>query len=568
MKIKLILQCLLSVTLVTSVMGSTALAQKSKSSKVKKKKRPSKRKARSNTGGGVRQRFDHAQKLFKKQNYGEAAIAFDQILRRYPGHEPSLIQLAKSLYRLDRFRDAFNVFTKVNPQYLDPETSYQYGWSFYKNKQWEGALYGFKRVPKGYALFDLANYYGAISAIKMKDYDLASDMLDKALVLPDKLAKSKTLYRKHVQALLVMKKRSELSKVRSAERKRMRGKDKKKTEPAAPADDGKYKHKGTMGVYKAAKVEQKQDKQIIDYHGYNRQIFKSEKTSFQAFGGPLYPIPYKLGERQAAVGTQVFLSVEKTIKEGTEQRVIADESDQDLVRIQEQDLGTSDSNAGMFDVAPFIEVPLEGDVWMVIGGDFFFYYPEFQRGNRFGTRKGYLSLNGPFKALSVTGEMAYTENVNSKTEATTIVISGSGNASYRTEGGTSISTGIKHKNYDYLFDGMSGPDSSTSASLSLGQGLPFGFSASASGSAERQTNYIKYSIPSFGAVSADGTVMTGKLKLSFTPGPITWLNLYAQQLVSVTSWDISNPDAVDQWELSVPESIDQMTMAASINLDF
>jgi tetratricopeptide (TPR) repeat protein len=564
LKLKIFSIFILALTFAVQPIGSTAQAQKSKSSKVKKRK-PNRKQSR---GGGVRQKFDRAQKLYNAKKFGEAAIAYDQIIRRYPGHEPSLIQLAKSLYKLDRYRDAYNVFTKINPQYLDPETSYQYGWSFYKNKQYEGALYGFKRVPKGYSLFDLANYYGAISAIKMKEYDIASDMLDKAMVLPDKLAKSKNLYRKHVQALQVMKKRSELSKERKAERGRLSGKSKKTPAPVAAADDGKYKHKGTMGVYKAAKISHKRDKQKIDYHGYNRKIFESEKTAFQAFGGPLYPLPITLGDRQAAFGTQIFLSVEKSIKEGTEQRVIVDETDQDLVRIQEQDLGTSDSNAGMFDVAPFIEIPLEGDVWMVFGGGFFFYYPEFERGNRFGTRKGYLSLNGPFNKLSITGEMAYSEALNSKTEPTTITTSGSGSASYRTEGGTSISFSMKHKNFDYLFDGQSGPDSSTAASLNLGQGLPFGFSVSGSGSAEQQTNYINYAIPSFGTVSADGTVLTGSAKLSITPAPISWFNFSVTQLVSQTIWDVANPNAVDQWELTVPETIDQFTMAASINLDF
>ena len=127
---------------------------------------------------------------------------------------------------------------------------------------------------------------------------------------------------------------------------------------------------------------------------------------------------------------------------------------------------------------------------------------------------------------------------------------------------------MKHKNFDYLFDGQSGPDSSTAASLNLGQGLPFGFSVSGSGSAEQQTNYINYAIPSFGTVSADGTVLTGSAKLSITPAPISWFNFSVTQLVSQTIWDVANPNAVDQWELTVPETIDQFTMAASINLDF
>lgn len=569
MKIKNLATAIIITTLLCGAYIDLAQAQNSKNKRslnISKKNR-----TRSNTGG-VRFMFDRAQKFYRAEKFGEAVIAYDQILKKYPTHEPSMIQMAKSLYRLERFRESFNVFTKINPQYLDPETSYQYGWTFYKSKKYEGALYAFNRVPKGYSLFDLANYYGAISAIKLKKYEDAADMLDKAMVLPDKLAKSKVLYHKHIQALLVMKKKSELAQERHNARRKLRAKRSKRPGSVPPpttiSESTEHKHKGTMSIYRAASIEHASESQTIDFHGFNKQFFQSETTSFNGYGGPLIPIPYILDDRQAAIGAQVFLSVEKKIKSGDEQRVIVDESNQDLLRIQEQDLGQTDTNAGSFDIAPWMEFPLIGESWLLIGGSFYFYYPEFNRGDRFGTRKGYMKVSGPFHGVDISGDMAYSENVDSETLATTTIISGEGTANYATKDGLSLLMVGKHKVFDYLRDEMNGPDTFSSISIAGEQSLPFGFAFKATGSADSQSNYINYNIPNFGAVSADGVTYTGIMKLYFSPPVMEFLALSVQQLFSYNQWNVQNEAAVDQWQLNTPELIDQLIIKGSINLAF
>ena len=547
-------------------------AQAQNSKKRRSQNTVKKSRSRSNSGG-VRFMFDRAQKFYRAEKFGEAVIAYDQILKKYPTHEPSMIQMAKSLYRLERFRESFNVFTKINPQYLDPETSYQYGWTFYKNKKYEGALYAFKRVPRGYSLYDLANYYGAISAIKLKKYDEAADMLDKAMVLPDKLAKSKVLYHKHIQALLVMKKKSELARERRKAQRKLRARRSKRPGSVPPPttisdETAEQKYQGKMSVYRAASIEHASERQTIDFHGFNKQFYESETTSFNGYGGPMIPIPYKVGDRQAAIGAQIFLGVEKKIKSGNEQRVIVDETNQDLLRIQEQDLGQTDSNAGSFDVAPWMEFPLLGDAWLLIGGDFYFYYPEFNRGDRFGSRKGYMKVTAPFRGADISGELAYSENVDSDTLATTTIISGEGIAYYATKDGLILQAIGKYKLFDYLRDEMNGPDSFTSFTLDGEQGLPFGFAFKATGSADAQTNYINYNVPNYGAVSADAVTYTGIMKLYFSPPVMNFLSLSVQQLFSFNQWTVQNEAAIDQWQLNTPEIIDQLIIKGSVNLAF
>ena len=87
------------------------------------------RRAKAGAAKGVVARYSQAMQLYDAGKFAEALVAFDQIHRAYPAHEPTTIQYAKTLYRLDRIPD--NLFARVNPQYLDPETSYEYGYAFY-----------------------------------------------------------------------------------------------------------------------------------------------------------------------------------------------------------------------------------------------------------------------------------------------------------------------------------------------------------------------------------------------------------------------------------------------------
>jgi hypothetical protein len=321
-----------------------------------------------------------------------------------------------------------------------------------------------------------------------------------------------------------------------------------------------------MGIVKAASVSHLQETQTLDYHGFNTEVFKRQTTTLQILSGPMLPVPYKWKDNQAAAGLQLVLAAEKTLKEGVEQRVIVDENDQSLVRVQEQDLGKTNAENGYFVVGPWFEVPLPQNVWMVLGGEFFFFYPDFERGNRFGSRKAYLALSGPMPPLNLSGEMSYSEVLNVDTEATTIILDGQGTASYANDSGMNFSFTLQHKMFDYLFPNLNGPDTSTSGTIEVSQSMPLNFSLSASGIAEQQSNFIKHDVPSFGAVSADGQVLSGRLALA--AAPFAWFSATIEQLFQQNTWDIENRAAQDQFELSVPETLDVLTITGSINLTF
>lgn len=525
---------------------------------------------------GVRAMFETAQKLYDAGKYEAALAAYDSLLRKYPQHDPARVQLAKTLYRLDRIKDAYGVFAQINPQHLDPETAYEYGWAFYTSKQYEGALYAFQRVPKGHALFDLANYYGAICAIKLKKYEDAEDMLEKAVVLPDKLAKSRSLYIKHVQALRLMKERGALAKERQAEidalnqqlaqEKGMNGAGK----DGKPAEKGPYVHGGRLAVGKQAKVQYGYEHQYVDNHGYKEGNYYARVSTLDVKGGPLIPIPaLRQGkDRFAAFGTTVSIGAENRIRDGKEQRVLADEDNDDLTRVLATKLGTTDTTAGLVGVAPWLEFPLPEGVWAGFGGELNFTYPEFERGKRSGNRKGYVNVGGKLGVWRYGANVSYSEILNVKTEPLLTIVGGKGSAGFTTPSRIDGELVVTYELNDYLDETarLNGPDALTRAQLKLSQGFPFGFAAGVELGLEQQANYIFHAIPVYGQVAADGQIMSGKARLSADPFP--WLSASLTQLITKTTWQIDNEAAREPFEQNVADYLEAFTGTVAVNLAF
>ena len=166
--------------------------------------------AKSSKKDGIIKQFRKATKLYDDRKFAKAAKIYARILKRFPEHGPSKIQLAKSYYRLEKISTAYSVFKTIDPKYLDPETAYERSQSFYSQKKYKGALEGFEKIPKGHPLYDLAGYFGGISAVKIREYEKADALFEQAVVLPSKLTKPKKLYQKHVEEMLLTLKRKEL----------------------------------------------------------------------------------------------------------------------------------------------------------------------------------------------------------------------------------------------------------------------------------------------------------------------------------------------------------------------
>lgn len=530
------------------------------------------------SGKGVRQLFEDAQKLYDSGKFQEALRAFDAIVRKYPGHEPAQLQLAKTLYRLDLFKEAYVIFSHIDPQHLDPETSYEYAWSFYQNKQWDGALYSFQRVPKGHALFDLANYYGAICAIKLKKFPEASEMLEKAVVLPDKLAKSRTLYIKHVHALMLMQQKSALAREREAESERLAEPKKTKkdkaqektaaTNTAAPLPT-EYVHKGKKGIARVAEVSHTLQHQYRENHGYRTSDFDAKITTLAVASGFITPLPIKQSkDRSAAVGAQVDLAGSDIIKSGRESRFIIDEDDSDLSRVQSQDIAEHEIQFGSVGGQLWIEFPLPVDAWLALGSEIAFEYPEFKRGGRYGYRRGYGQLAGNSTPIDFTTELSYSELLDEKTQPTTKIIGGRAAAESAILGSLILRAALDHKLYSYqpVEPALDGPDTETHAELWAKQNFLYGFSFSLALDFARQQNYIHNNIPTYGRTAADGQTISGKAVLR--ANPLSWLGMSLAQSIAKTEWQLANELAKEPFEITVPNYIEDFRAEVTISLVF
>lgn len=526
---------------------------------------------------GVRGMFEVAQELYEAGKFTQALAAYDLLLRKYPSHEPAVIQTAKTLYRLDRIKEAYNVFSRINPQHLDPETSYEYGWSFYTFKAYDGAFLAFQRVPRGHALYDLANYYGAICAIKLKKYEDAEDMLEKAVVLPDKLAKSRSLYIKHVQALRLMQQRSSLAKERDKEKDALDADGKKKTPKSTdvgPPESTEYQHQGFKSVDKSAKVTYQVVHQYLENHGFKETHFDAKVSSFELLSGTILAIPLKFGknsegkDRQGAVGLQLRIAAEDRITEGNEERLIVDETEDDLQRLLAKNLGITDVKSGDLGFEPWIELPLPEGLWMNLGGEISFTYPDFERGKRFGYRKGYGGVDGHTGALTYGGALNYTELLDEKTKVISNAVEGRLRAETEIVPKLVGTVTLIHSVFDYLNEelALDGPDTSTRFEAQAVQVLPLTFKFTLFGAFEQDANYIFHGIPTFGQVAADGNVTVAKAKLSVSPFP--FISASVQEIISQSKWSIDNEAARDPFEVNVSDYIEAFSATVTLNMDF
>ena len=262
------------------------------------------------TAPGVRKMFASGLALYKARKFSQALVVFDRTLRQYPNHQPTVNLFAKSLYRLDRIPEAFQLFSKLDLKGLDIETSYEYALSNFWMRQYQPALSGFQRIPEGNALFDLANYYGGIAALKINRLLEAETMIEKAVVLPLKLAKSRRNYLKHIQDLKLLYEKKGLALERQKEKKRIEAALKKeKAVKLSSKETAKavknYKHQGFEGVDNQATLGIIFKNQLIDRHGYSEETNTVRITYFEFQGGPLISLPYKTGSDQAAIGLQI-----------------------------------------------------------------------------------------------------------------------------------------------------------------------------------------------------------------------------------------------------------------------
>ncbi len=159
---------------------------------------------------GLAKIFRRGVEAFEQKRFDDAVEAFQQVLQKLPDHLGTKIYLGRTLYQQKNLVDALKVFKDIDIKALEPEAAYDFGQAAYRSADYETALKAFALVPNGHPLYDLAGYYGGISAYKTRDYQHAIDLLDQAVVLPSKLVRSQKLYRLEAEKKLFQKQKEEV----------------------------------------------------------------------------------------------------------------------------------------------------------------------------------------------------------------------------------------------------------------------------------------------------------------------------------------------------------------------
>ncbi|NDE15427.1 tetratricopeptide repeat protein [bacterium] len=550
-----------------------------------------------NVSGNVTTMFARASQLFDAGKYPEALVAFDKILRKYPAYDPNKKMLARTLFKLDRMPEAWTFFSKIPPATLEPDAAYEFGVTAFNARQYEAALFALKRVPDGHTLHDLAGYYGGLAALKLKLFEESETLLEQAQVLPDRLARSRALYLKHVQQLRTLQEKSELAKEREAEIARIKGtaggpglSGGEKTQIVAaatpqpgsqptgsqqapsgtPAQATPYEHKGFQGINKSMAFKGERRTQLSDNHGLADSTTTVNIGSFKFQQGPLIPfgapVESKSGSRRNAFGLQILFGGEDRNVTGKERRMVIIEDEQDIVRLQQTDPIHKHKLFAYAGAEPWLEFAAGDNWWIQTGVNGYFEYPEFKRLGRSGTVKGFAGFgtrrsSTSWQLVGSAGAFLDTDN-NTTIETKDATL----RASWEFNPSTSLAMEGVIKDFLYKDQSLDGPDQALSLGGTLSYNFGAGISTNLFGAYERQKNAYFYGMPTYDALSADGDVMTGELSLIAKPA--TWISLGVTQTISKTTWSLHREEARDTFERNVPDYLSLFKGSVTINFPF
>lgn len=537
-----------------------------------------------------RQGFEGAYELFKAGKWVPASQAFEQLLVRYPGYLPAMMFLAKTYYRLDRVKDAYPYFNKLAVGGLDPETSYEYGYTFYMAKNYEGCVKGLKNITEGHSLYDLAQYYSGVCHLKLKHYREAEASFEKAMVLPDRLAKSRSLYLKHLDAILVHQESTQLAEERKAlmkDSKQPKSGPKKRGPEKTPAPAKNKEpppYQGFKGPGKSAGLTFATENQTIHYSGNKQEIFESNSGSFSLSTTPAYFLP-KLRDRIGAVGISLGLEASSSTIKGKQERILLDERDESIQRNLTNTLPTKDEKKGAFSIEPWIEVPVPPQLWAALSVSVRMDYPEFERGQRSGTQQVTGSLGGKHESWGFGTQVDYKQLIDPANSPTSQVLGMQVHGAYDVSELMALSGILRYENYFYPDPDkrISGPDSVIQGEGDLVQSFPLGFSIRIAGMVDTQINKLFYDMPTYDVISATGTNYTGLGSLlygSVPGGPpypgrsgrppkiISFLDGGITVKARQTIWKISERETEEVFKLNVPNYVEQVQAELNVGLSF
>lgn len=512
--------------------------------------------------------FREGMENFEQEKYREAAALFSRILKEYPGHEPSRIQLAKTLYRMGKGQESYDVFKGLNPKYFDPETAYEYAHAFFAKAQYEGALMAFKKIPKGHALYDLASFYGAISAFKLERYQEADDLMENAVVLPSKLIKSRALYKKSISEILLQKQKEELNRQKTdaiaklkeetksheeALQKKQVDEEKANARPVLPPPPPPPPMPQPYGFFSSrtrADAGIAMVQQSVEYKAspttddsFTDTIFNFGKGAVAPFlrkpseagGDYLYQIDLMVGDHKYSGPTwMMFPSVEEEIDE----------------RFYQSLTGKGDVKIGSAAATLGLEAPLSHGLWYGTRMKWRQFFPELETGKSSADAQGefFLGQKLPESDWQISGQFHQILDKGTDARYNVTVERLTTNYLHDTSG-LGLRLDFQGRQYVYQLEPTDGPETSYLARGTVYALFPFSTELGIEGLGRWDESVRRYDIGNLNAMIFDRDRLTGRLYAQVSPFP--WLTLQvagirqSQNLAKVEPRDVDARTALD-----------------------
>ena len=132
-----------------------------------------------------------ADEYYETMQLDRAIASYSKILRLDPQNTLARIRLGKCFYKQGLFQDSYLVHKAVSVEIMDADTRYEFGLSAFKSKKYKHSLKIFQTLKENHPFYDLANFYGALSAARLGDYKLGLKLMQNAVALPSKLIATK-----------------------------------------------------------------------------------------------------------------------------------------------------------------------------------------------------------------------------------------------------------------------------------------------------------------------------------------------------------------------------------------
>lgn len=456
--------------------------------------------------------YRQAMAAFRAGKWDEAIEQFNKVLKQFPQHEASRVHLAKAYFRREDMEKAYQSFRQINPRNLDAETSYEYGKVFFDFEQYEESYAAFQQVPNGHPLFDLASFYGAIAAVKLKRFVDAEKMIGNAVVLPAKLVKSRNLYRQHIETLAAKERQEQLNREKLSEEKRLSDqtrlfREKLYAEPApmplpAPENNKAPEYTGFLGTRREATLGIRSAEQLVDYNGYGTEESRIQTNYFQFWNSGVKTFGTK--HPNYAIGLAVNLGLMDRHFTNGEDLILKQTSDELLELVTPQS-GRKDQLLAHAAVHVGFEKHLGGEYWLGAQAKGLGLYPDMKASQSRQQRSAEVYVGQRLSEWFQRYRLEAIETLTTDNRPTKTTNLGEMMVGFIWPNSAGLELGLRVSGYNYRAKLERGPQESARAFGNIYADFPIGMRIGVEGMSESLQGYqvagldtSRYNIDSFG----------------------------------------------------------------------